>query len=112
GAEVDSASSGEEAITRCESAHYDAVLLDLQMPGIGGLETARRLRTLPHRSLVIAVTANVLAGRDRGAPAAGIAAVLVKPVDESVLTGLLRAHRSRTRTAKRQVDALSADVVA
>jgi CheY-like chemotaxis protein len=44
GYEVECASSGEEALRLLESARPDLVLLDLMMPGMGGLEFLRRLR--------------------------------------------------------------------
>jgi two-component system KDP operon response regulator KdpE len=41
---VGEASSGEEAFIQIKKADYDVVLLDINMPGIGGMETCRRLR--------------------------------------------------------------------
>lgn len=41
---VETCESGEQALRRVESEVPDLVLLDLEMPGIGGLETAKRLR--------------------------------------------------------------------
>src|SRR3954468_24343434 len=40
---VDTAASGEEALARWPAERQDLVLMDLQMPGLGGLETARGL---------------------------------------------------------------------
>ena len=41
---VDTASSGEEGIERIESIKYDLIFLDLNMPGLNGVETLRELR--------------------------------------------------------------------
>src|SRR5690606_9355523 len=41
---VDVAEDGEEALWFAASGHHDAILLDLRLPGLGGLEVCRRLR--------------------------------------------------------------------
>ncbi|MEX0900186.1 MAG: ATP-binding protein [Gammaproteobacteria bacterium] len=103
---VDQCATGEEALTRAAVVHYDAALIDLQMPGIDGLETARRLHAVAPGTLVLAVTANVLASRDPAPRASGIVHVLVKPVDEQRLTALLVDARKRCAAARTALDAL------
>ena len=46
GFEVEEASSGEQAVSFVRTEHYDAVLLDINMPGRGGIEACRNLRRL------------------------------------------------------------------
>jgi len=46
GFDVSVASTGEQAINEVRSQRFDAILLDADMPGIGGVETCRRLRRL------------------------------------------------------------------
>ena len=46
GFEVSEAARGEEALSLLKTSRFDAVLLDLNMPGIGGVETCRRVRRL------------------------------------------------------------------
>ncbi|MEW6586836.1 MAG: response regulator [Nitrospirota bacterium] len=41
---ADTAASGEDALAKIKDTAYDAVVLDLMMPGIGGIETLRRIR--------------------------------------------------------------------
>src|SRR3954452_19159287 len=51
---VDTAASGEEVLARWPAERQDLVLMDLQMPGLGGLETARRLvRQHPDANVVM-----------------------------------------------------------
>ncbi|MEZ4499625.1 MAG: response regulator [Thermomicrobiales bacterium] len=42
---VDVTETGEEALDWIHAAHYDAIVLDLMLPGIDGFETCRRLRS-------------------------------------------------------------------
>jgi DNA-binding NarL/FixJ family response regulator len=53
---VSTAASGEEVLNRFPSERPDLVLLDLRMPGIGGLETTRRLCSLHPEAVVIVLT--------------------------------------------------------
>ena len=48
--------SGEEAVRLCEELHPDLLLIDVQMPGIGGLEAARRVRAAGWSSVVLVST--------------------------------------------------------
>lgn len=54
---VAEASSGEAAIERAAATPADVVLLDIQMPGMSGLDAARRIAALPHAPVIIFVTA-------------------------------------------------------
>ena len=89
---VDNAESGMAAIgavdrAEAEGSPYEIVFLDWQMPGMDGIETAKRLRELPLNRMphMMRVTAY---GREeviRGAEETGFEDVLIKPVSASVL---------------------------
>jgi len=83
--------SGEQAIERMRAADagsFDLLLVDWRMPGLDGLETARRLKALPTAvAAPVVLMATGLGGEDpRHAPNGSAAdAVLVKPVTETAL---------------------------
>lgn len=95
GHDVTSAADGEEAQVRLESTVFDAVFMDVQLPGIDGLELTRRFRASAHTTPVIGLTAHTSRlDRDR-CIAAGMNAVLTKPVlapqlEEALVTVLRR----------------------
>ena len=87
GIAVDVVGSGEAALERARDAAYDLLLMDMNMPGIGGLEATRRLRAqadLQHLP-IIAMTASAY-GEDRQACLdAGMDDHIAKPVDPELL---------------------------
>ena len=56
GFQVSEASRGEEALQLLRTAAFDAVLLDVNMPGIGGIETLRRMRAFAPRLPILMLT--------------------------------------------------------
>ena len=94
GAIVDEALSGEDALIllKDNADDYDAVLMDIQMPGIGGLEAARQARNqLGLTSLpIIALTAGALIKEKNQAFAAGMTEFLTKPINPSQVINVLR----------------------
>ena len=68
GYRVEQAADGETAIERAEGLHPDLIFMDIQMPGVDGLEAIRRIRRLPGLSAIpiVALTALAMPGdRDR-----------------------------------------------
>ena len=56
GFQVSEASRGEEALQMMRGTTFDAVLLDVNMPGIGGVETLRRIRLIAPRLPILMLT--------------------------------------------------------
>lgn len=91
GLAVDVAGRGEEAVWMAEATEYDAIVLDVMLPGISGFETCRRLRTSGVWAPVLMLTArdsveDRVAGLDTGADD-----YLVKPFAFAELLARLRA---------------------
>ena len=91
GLAVDLASSGEDAVVRATATQYDAIVLDVMLPGISGFETCRRLRERGTWSPVLMLTArdsieDRIAGLDGGADD-----YLTKPFSFAELSARLRA---------------------
>ena len=96
GYEVELASDGREAIASVASGRADAVVLDVLMPDIDGLEVCRRLRQQGDRTPVLMLTArDAVSDRVEGLDA-GADDYLVKPFDLDELIARLRALLRRT----------------
>ncbi len=83
--DVDVASDGYEALKLLRERTYDLVLMDIQMPGIDGFETTRRIRTEcaePQRSVpIFAMTASVLYDPEMRAIKGGMNGYISKPFE-------------------------------
>jgi CheY-like chemotaxis protein len=91
GYHAEEAVNGIEALERARSRAYDVILMDLQMPGLDGLETTRRIRAdRPGRSpFIIALTASVMQDDQSRCRAAGMDGYLVKPLRLDTLADAL-----------------------
>jgi two-component system OmpR family response regulator len=109
---VDLAAAGEEALRRAGATEYDAVVLDVMMPGLDGFETCRRLRAAGLWMPVLMLTArDAVEDRVRGLDA-GADDYLTKPFSLVELMARLRALARRgpvERPAVLQVGELTLD---
>lgn len=79
---VSRAASGEEALVLAQQETFDLALLDIQLPGISGVETFKRLRTLPGWAgvPVIAMTASVMPDERSSLMQEGFDGFMAKPL--------------------------------
>jgi len=96
GHSVDCVSDGAEAVQAAAEAapgrRYDAILMDLMMPGMDGQEATRRIRALPGaagRVPILAVTASAFAEDVEACRAAGMDGHLAKPIERDKLIATL-----------------------
>ncbi|HET6326501.1 MAG TPA: response regulator [Planctomycetaceae bacterium] len=101
GIELEIAANGREAVQLAESKPYAAILMDMQMPEMDGLEATRRIRQQPVlRDLpIIAMTANAMKTDVDACLAAGMNDFISKPIERTALVQCLRRwlpHRDAT----------------
>jgi len=97
GLRVDVARDGQEAVAMAAVTDYDLVLMDMQMPGMDGLQATKLLRADPRtaRVPIIAMTANAYEDDRDECLAAGMDDHLGKPVVPTVLYGVLSRWLSK-----------------
>lgn len=88
GAKVDIARNGFEAIEAASKREYDVILMDVQMPGLDGLEATRRLRAQGYKKPIIALTAHALPEEVEKSLKAGCDNHVTKPISR---VNLIRA---------------------
>ena len=93
GYDVIEAQSGEDGLRAAEETPPDLVLMDLQLPGIDGAETMRRLRqgAIGPDVPVVAVTALAMAEDKERASRAGFNGYVEKPISPRALPGQIEA---------------------
>ncbi|MBN9411026.1 MAG: response regulator [Burkholderiales bacterium] len=101
--QVSSGAAALQALTEADAQGdpFEVVTLDWQMPEMDGVETARKITTLTlsHRPVVMLVTAFNREEVVAGARAAGVAEVLIKPINPSLLFDALVLHLDANRRA-------------
>ncbi|MCK6599673.1 MAG: response regulator, partial [Bdellovibrionaceae bacterium] len=88
--EVETACDGSEGYERALSQNYDLILLDLQMPVMGGYEAAQRLRESGYKSPIVALTAHAMIGEKENCLNAGFNDYLTKPINKVKLLDVLK----------------------
>jgi CheY-like chemotaxis protein len=90
---VTAASDGYQAIELVKSGSFDAVMMDIKMPGIDGIETLKRIKGTRPGARVILMTAYASEGTVLAARMEGASTVLYKPFDLDKIEALLRDTR-------------------
>ena len=94
--DVTEAARGEEALSLVRTVHFDCVLLDMNMPGIGGLETCRRIRLVSRRLPILVLTVRDSALDTVEALEAGADDYITKPFNLHELIARMRAAIRRS----------------
>jgi len=104
GLEVEIAGSGPEAIQKAQGRQFDAVILDLAMPGMDGIETLKRLLALNPDLQVILLTGHATVQKGIEAVKSGAVEFLEKPASlELLLEKIEKAQTDRLESAERRV---------
>ncbi|HEY1551930.1 MAG TPA: response regulator [Kofleriaceae bacterium] len=94
GYQVATAVDADTALAEVRTCMPDAILMDIQLPGIDGLELTRRLKTeaATRDVAVIALTAYAMKGDREKAIAAGCDDYMTKPIDARALRDVIARH--------------------
>jgi CheY-like chemotaxis protein len=100
GADVVTGENGRVAVELAKSQEFDAIVMDMQMPGMDGFTAARTLRELGTTKPIIALTADALDGSEQKCRAAGCSDFLTKPIDMDSLLSVLHRILGEDRTGR------------
>ncbi len=98
------AANGAEAVEKMRNTHFDAVLMDIHMPELDGIEATRQIRHLPNKggsdTPIFAMTADVADHNVKNYLAAGMTGCLSKPVNFNILRDTLARLRAETNNER------------
>ena len=94
GFEVRMAEDAPQALELLRGYHPTLILMDVQLPGMDGLELTRRLRKDPSMAdvMIVALSAYAMAAEKENARAAGCDGYITKPIDTRKFTGAVRQY--------------------
>jgi two-component system KDP operon response regulator KdpE len=104
GFDVTEASNGEEALARLHMVAYEAVVLDINMPGMGGIETCRRIRQMCTRLPILMLSVRDNEDDKVEALEVGADDYVTKPFQTRELTARIRAAIRRFRAPERPAE--------
>ena len=102
--QVTQANNGPQAIDACKNNEFDVIFMDIQMPGMDGMETTRHIRALEEgkrRTPIIALTAHTITEQKAELLIAGMDDCISKPVSESQLAHVI--NRWNSLSGKKEV---------
>ena len=94
GYDARTAVDAEHALTLLEEFRPRLILMDIQLPGMDGLELTRRLKARPEtqKIVIVALTAYAMKGDEEKARAAGCDGYIAKPIDVRTLPGAVARY--------------------
>jgi two-component system sensor histidine kinase BarA len=107
GVKVDCANNGFEALEFIENKNYDLIFMDIQMPGMDGIEVTNRIRLKEspgHHIPIVALTAHALTTEREAVLRAGMDDYLTKPIDEKNLERIIQQWTSRSDRREKPQD--------
>ncbi len=112
GLKVDAASDGAMALAKAEKKTFDAILLDMSMPGMNGIETLRGLLRINPDLQVILLTGRATLGQAVEAMKLGALDFLEKPADiETLVAKIADAAEKRTTIEGKRVEERVTDIL-
>lgn len=102
GFEVDTAANAEDAQAKAAARPPQLILMDIQLPGIDGLELTRRLKADPATRdiIVLALSGSSVDGYEERARHAGCDGCITKPIDTSTFANIVKQHLGARQDVK------------
>src|SRR5579872_2074470 len=99
GWEVRVAEDAQAALHMLETYHPRLILMDVQLPGMDGLELTRRLRAQPafEDVIIVALTAYAMRGDEENARSSGCNGYITKPIDTRTFAATVREYLESAR---------------
>jgi len=101
---LESAMSGKQALVKLLQFRPDIVFLDIEMPGINGIETLRAIKKLGVVTQVVMVTATPTAQHVSDAKKGGAAGFLVKPVSPAKVAAAVKSCHEKTHQEEGEIE--------
>ena len=104
GYDVRIAADAKEALEVLTEVHPSLILMDIQLPGIDGLELTRRLKAEPTTRdiTIVGLTAYAMKGDEERILAAGCDGYIAKPIDTRTLPDYIKGHLARRDSTKQR----------
>ncbi len=105
GVEADTATSGEEALTKISKKNVDVIILDVMMPGIGGIETLKRIRKENPEVQIIMLTGQGTVEKAVKAMKEGAIDFLEKPADiDKLMEKIEKASQKKSLLVMKNIE--------
>jgi len=105
GIDADTATSGEDALTKIREKNLDVIILDVMMPGMGGIETLKRIRKENPEVQIIMLTGQGTVEKSVQAMKEGAIDFLEKPVDiAKLLERIENARQQKTLLVMKNIE--------
>ncbi|KAJ3400924.1 hypothetical protein HDV05_000757 [Chytridiales sp. JEL 0842] len=90
GVETHEVTNGSDGLIKLRGMNYTVIFLDLEMPVMGGEETAARIRALGYTGPIVVATGNVVKGGDTGRlQNVGVTETLTKPITRQMINNIV-----------------------
>ncbi len=112
GMKVDTSVSGDDAIEKAKGKQFDAIVIDLVMPGMNGIETLKRLKDENPDLQIIVLTGHATVEKGIEAMKAGASDFMEKPVDINKLMDRIGdAHHKRVILIEKKAEEQVKDIL-
>lgn len=112
GLEITTAESADQALSIIEKEHFDAIVMDFQMPGMDGMQALKAIKAKSPELQIILLTGYATVEKTVEAMKAGASDFLEKPVDIEVLTAKIKkAKADKNQHIEKQTDERIKDIL-